>query len=270
MLENSCGVKTDYVYHEKNNSGMRPFYQPNLKGVSIMFFIRSCSIAAICVVSVFLSVYSAEQKPALTAPDATSDALGLIDESDWGVYMDAPAYHFKLAKEYLQKGDKSKAASELKRGNTFLSYQKNRISFAIKQIEELSKSIATGKEKDTSTLDAVTSKAMNILDRKYVMIPAEIEGTSIFGDEYKYHFDNAKLKLRENNPTGAASEIRRAASFLRLKAAHMKHIAKTDIDAMGNELKELASKVESGAIKDIKDLDQAFIKAISIVFKKKE
>ena len=50
----------------------------------------------------------------------------------------------------------------------------------------------------------------------------------------------------------------------------MKHIAKADLDATGNELKELASKIESGAIKDIKDLDQTFKKAISIVSKKKE
>ncbi len=100
------------------------------------------------------------------------------------------------------------------------------------------------------------------------MVPLKIEPTRIFEDAYKYHFEKAKSKLQENDRAAAASEIRKAASFLRLRAAQLRHVAKAELDSAGNELRELASKVESGTVKDVKDLEHVFQKAISVVTKK--
>jgi hypothetical protein len=235
-----------------------------------MFSIKSFFIAAISLSAFIFSAYSAEQKPAGTASNTTYDSWVPIDEVDWAVYMDAPSYHFNLAKEYLQKGDFSKASSELKRGNSFLIFERNRLSAVSKQIEELSKSITTTREKDSSKLDAVTSNALKVINHKYAMVPVEIDATRVFEDAYQYHFDKAKLKLQENDHSGAAFEIRRAASFMRLKAAHAGHIVRADLDSAGNDLKELASKVESGAVKDIKELDQVFQKALHVFSKEKQ
>ena len=76
--------------------------------------------------------------------------------------------------------------------------------------------------------------------------------------------------MQENDAAGAAGEIKRGAAFLKLKAAQAGHVAKTDLDAAGNDLKDLASKVESGTVKDVKELDQGIKKAVSGLTKKKE
>jgi hypothetical protein len=234
-----------------------------------MFHFKFVSPAALLVCLVVFSACPAEQKSPAAQSSGKANAGLQVDESDWAVFMDAPAYHFALAREYLQKGDKSKAAAELKRGNTFLNFEKNRISFAEKQIEALSNGISSGKEKDLAKLDAETSTALNIVNRKYAMIPVEIDATSVFEDAYRYHFDMAKSKLQENDRAGSASELRRVAAFLRLNGAYMGHVANTEMDSAENALKEMASKVESGTVKDVKELEQAFEKAVSVVSRKR-
>jgi hypothetical protein len=107
-----------------------------------MFSTKSFFIAVLGLCAIILSAYSEEQKPSVTTSNAQSGLWFPIVETDWVVYMDAPKYHFDLAKEYLQKGEYSKASSELKLGNSFLTFQKDRLSAASKQIEELSNSIS--------------------------------------------------------------------------------------------------------------------------------
>ncbi|MDD5674032.1 MAG: hypothetical protein PHC61_07715, partial [Chitinivibrionales bacterium] len=239
-----------------------------------MVSIKSFSIAAIILSTVVFSADSAEQKPTVKTAGAKSEAWTPIDAADWSVWLDAPKYHFALAKEYLKSGDYTKASAELKLGNSFLLFQNYRIAAAAKQIKVLSDNVAAGRFKDLKKLDAATDKVIKIIDNKYAMLPlvdtaapsvtsvpidniyamppVEIRADSLFEKEYTYHSDKAKTKLQENDRTGAASEIRKAGSFLRLKAAHMEHIAKADLDTAGNELKELAAKVEAGTIKDVK------------------
>jgi hypothetical protein len=238
-------------------------------------------IGAIALLSVTGLVFSAEQKQAaatapVAAPVATPAAAPAsveqwvpADEADWAVYMEAPAYHFALVKEYLQKGDPAKAAAELKQANEFLAFEKSRLAVASRQIEELANAIASGKEKDLAKIEAVTSNALKIIDQKYAMVPVEISGTPIFENAYKYHFEKAKSKLQGNDKAGAAAEMKKAISFLRLKAAHIGHQAKADIDAAVNELKDAVAKIESGTMKGVKELDQVIQKALSVFTKKK-
>jgi hypothetical protein len=235
-----------------------------------MFSIKSFFIAAVIFSAIIFSTSFAKEKSSADTSKTKSDLWVPVDESDWAVYMEAPDYHFALAKEYLQKGDYVKASSELKIGNSFLVFQKNRLSAASKQIEKLLKSIEAGKEKDINKLDAVTSNALKVIDHRYAEVPVEVGETSVFEEAYNYHFDKAKVKLLEKDSAGSASEIRKAASFLRLTAAHTGHMIKAEIDAAGSELKELASKVESGTVKDVKELDRVFQKAILAVSKKKK
>ncbi len=235
-----------------------------------MFSAKSFFIAVMGVFAVICSAYSTEPKPSVPASDTGSDLWIPVDDADWAVYMEAPQYHFALAKEYLQKGEYSKASSELKRGNSFLAFQAHRLSIASKQIETLAKGIVKGKKNDIARFDAVTSSVFKVIDNKYTMIPVEIRVKSIFEDAYKYHFDEALSKLRENDHVGAASEIRRAGSFIKLMAAHTGVSDKAEINEAVGEINEMASKVESGLINDPKELDRVFQKAIYVVYKKKK
>jgi len=230
--------------------------------------IKSLLIATACFSLLGFSVYSAEQKTPGANSNIKSDVVLPIDEVDWAVYMDAPNYHFALAKEYVQKGDFVKAASELKLGNSFLLFQKNRLTAASKEIDALSTKLATGKDKKISDIDFITANALNVINNKYSMAPVEVDATSVFEDAYKYHFDKAKTLLQGGDNAGAASEIKRGAAFLKLKASQTGRLAKTELDAVVNELNTFVSKVESGSVKDVKELEQELHKAISAISKK--
>jgi hypothetical protein len=246
-----------------------------------MHSLKSSFIGSILLLGSIGFIFAGEQKaapaqapvaPAAVVPaaaPASAEQWVPADEADWTVYMDAPAYHFALVNEYLQKGDNANAASELKRANEFLVFQKNRLARASKQIEELAAAISTGKEKDIAKIDAISSNALKVIDEKYAMVPLEIGGTSIFEDEYKYHFEKAKSKLQANDRAAAVAEMKKAISYLKLKAAHVGHAAKADIDVAVKDLKDAVAKVESGALKGVKELDQVIQKALSIFSKKK-
>jgi len=130
--------------------------------------------------------------------------------------------------------------------------------------------VAEGKGKDLDRFDAVTSYASKVIDNKYPMIPIEIGGSSVFRKAYKYHSDKAISKLLENDRAGAASEIRRAGSFLKLWAVHTGNSANDELNKVETELNDLASNVEAGVVKDKKELDQEFQKAIHVFSKKKK
>jgi hypothetical protein len=184
--------------------------------------------------------------------------------------MDAPEYHFELARDYLQKGDYSKASSELKMGNSFLIFQKNRLTAASKQIEDVSALILAGKQKDITKLEAITAGALNVVVNRYAMVPLDVDASSVFEDAYKYHIDKAKEELGKSNWLRAASEIRKAASFIRLRASSMGIVVSADADSAGNAMNDLASKVENGAVKDGGELEKVFQRVMAAFFNKKE
>jgi len=254
-----------------------------------MFSIKTFVMAGIGFSAIIFSLCSNEQKPSVTTSNTAYIPWVPVNENDWGVYNDMPNYHFSLAKHYLQQGNYSKAAFELKLGNSFLLFQNYRLTAAAKQIIVLSDSIEAGKYKDINKLDAVTSNVIKIIDNKYAMVPVmdkvtsafnidssyamapvEVNADSIFNEEFIYHFEMAKSKLQENDRPGAASEITKAGSFLRLKAAAIGTIAQAQLDSAGNELMELASNIKAGTIKDVHEMDRVFQKANFFDPKKKK
>ncbi|MBN1578213.1 MAG: hypothetical protein JW913_16755 [Chitinispirillaceae bacterium] len=233
-----------------------------------MIFKRLFFIIAVCLTFINFSAYSGGPKKPAATSGVKSGQWVPVNNHDWSVYMGAPEYHFSLAKEYLQKGDKEKASSELKRGNSFLIFQMNRLSLASKQIEELSNSILTAQNSPPANFDTATANALKVIDSRFAMVPVNVGWTTDFEEAYKYHFDRAKLKLQEKDRAKAALEINLAASFMELEAAYSGVVARAELDNVRSELRDLASKVQSGAVKEIKDLKQVFQKAMAVVSKK--
>jgi hypothetical protein len=241
----------------------------------------------IATVGMFAVIYSVCSKPSATMSAEASVSWVPIDQKDWAVYKDVPNYHFARAKDYLQKGDFPNAASELKRGNSFLLFQNGRLSIIAKQITVLSDGIQSGRYKDIDMLNAATANAIRIIDDRYTMVPifvkktsalniensymmapVEINPDSVFEEEYNYLFNDAKSKLRQNDRAGAALEIRKACSFLRLKAAYIGQPA-AEFDSAGKELNELSLKIESGIVKDVPEMDRVLLK-VKLISNKKE
>jgi hypothetical protein len=248
-------------------------------------FIVSLFIATI---GIFAVMYSLCSKPTATMSGEAFVSWVPVDQKDWAVYKDVPNYHFARAKDYLQKGDFSNAAAELKRGNSFLLFQNNRLSIIAKQITVLSDSIQAGRYKDIDKLNAATANAIRIIDDRYAMVPifvkktsalniensymmapVEIKADSVFEEEYNYLFNEAKSKLRQNDRAGAASEIRKASSFLRLEAAYIGQTS-AEFDSAEHELNELSLKVDSGIVKDVPEMDRVLQKVKLISFKKEK
>lgn len=237
-----------------------------------MFNFRPFLITGMCLSILLISICSAEKKQSSTESIVTSVKSGHwvpVNNQDWSVYMGAPKYHFSLAKEYLAKGDTGNAAKELKRGNSFLLFQMNRLSFASKQIEELSNAIATSKMSPALNFDTTTANALKVIDSRFAMVPVNVGWTTDFKEAYKYHFDRAKLNLLEKNRAKAASEINLAAAFMELEVAYSGIVAKTELDDVRSQLRDLALKVQSGAVNGIEDLEKVFVKAITVVSVKK-
>ena len=187
-----------------------------------------------------------------------------VDQADWAVYMDAPAYHFSAAKQYLLIGDTVQAATELARGEAFLNFQKKRLSSAQEEIELLKKKVSTGNKTDTSAFNIAVSHALDVIDRKYTMVPMEIDGKVMSMGAPAYHMEKAKQTFKSDDRTVTADEIRRAAVFLRLKAAAMGVTPWSAVDSATIALQQLAMKVELGKVKNVKDLEEVFKSATSI------
>ena len=56
---------------------------------------------------------------------------------------------------------------------------------------------------------------------------------------------------------------------MELEAAYSGVVAKAELDNVRSELRDLASKVQSGTVTGVKDMEQVFQKAITVVSKKK-
>jgi hypothetical protein len=254
-----------------------------------MFSMKSFSFAAVGICTIIFTMCSNEQKPPGAISGAPSVVWIPVDEKDWAIYKDVPNYHFARAKDYLRKGNYANASAELKRGNSFLIFQNYRLLAVAKQIKVLSDSVAAGQFKDINKLDAATANAIKIINDKYAMVPimvknnsainidnryymasVEIRADSVFEEEFNYHYDNAKTDMTAKDSVGAASEIRMAGSFLRLKAVYIGEKAKVELDSVGNDLNKLAADVEYGTVKDIKELDRIVKKINLIDLKKKE
>ena len=187
-----------------------------------------------------------------------------VDTDDWRVYMDAPAYHFSLAKKYFTRGDTSRASAELTRGKTFLEYQKKRIAASLHDVDRLLRTLRSGKLHDTLQFDSVTSHTMNIIREKFTMVPAEVEGSALAADDYDYHLTRAKEDIRAENRAATAEEIRQASVFLRLKAAGMGITPWSKVDSASLALERLYARVKSGEVKKEKELNEVFRNATSI------
>jgi hypothetical protein len=191
-----------------------------------------------------------------------------VDESDWAVYMSAPAYHFDCAKAYLKTGRNKKAAAELERGASFLKFQKERITDAIRQIEFLKKEISAEKSSDTIFFDLVVKQTMSSINMKYRMIPVNVTGNTLFGEAHEYHMHKAKANLKKSNTSVSTDEIRQVAAFIKLKAASMGITPWSEVDSAAAALEQLAVRIETGKVKKESDLDDVYKKATAIFRKK--
>ncbi|MBN1980199.1 MAG: hypothetical protein JW795_01625 [Chitinivibrionales bacterium] len=227
-----------------------------------MYWLYYCTLAIIVVVSLHRPSYGQKNVSEVSALKlADSTRWVLIDESDWAVFKEAPSYHFNMAQYYLKDGNYAKAAEELRRGNSFLIFLRDRLSAASKAIDRLAENTASGKVKSMSNLAITTSVAVSTIDPRYTMVPVDVGDQAILNDSYWYHFNQSKIKFLENDRMGAAEEIRKGSSYFKFKAFYTYSQNAMEPRIIVVELSNLASKVEIGMIENVDEMDEVFNKA---------
>ena len=76
-----------------------------------------------------------------------------------------------------------------------------------------------------------------------------------------YWFDSAESHYRQRQEKAAASELRKAESWLNFAATHAQPITKKSLDEASAALKALADDLDKGKIGSMRDLDSAMVKA---------
>ena len=82
-----------------------------------------------------------------------------------------------------------------------------------------------------------------------------------FVDAPEEHFQKARVSFLKKEYKAAASEIHRAAAMVSLEAARAKGKTKDALTASAKELHTLATKIETGSVKDVHEMNAAVARA---------
>ena len=196
--------------------------------------------------------------PRASAAPATNSADWLpVDQDVWTLLMAEPQAHLLSAQEDLANKDIKDAAAEIRMAGTFLKIQEKRLGASSEQLNELAKRIESNKVISSTEVEDTFSRAISALDHQQAMIPVMAGADTLYTDEADYHLAHAKARLNKKDNKGAAADIRTAEAYLKLKAVHAGEKTKAELVASAAELEDLAGKVESGAVTEAKDLEEA-------------
>jgi hypothetical protein len=181
-----------------------------------------------------------------------------VEETEWSVFVDAVPLHFDRAQAFLAAKNDKAAADEIRKARTLLQMREKSSAAAAEDLEALAQDVERGQIKSDAALTPTFQRAEQTLDKPQKMLPL-MEGMSVLlAEENDYHFNRAKEDLKQNEPKAAAAEIRRGVGFLKLRAAEEGAKTKQTATMAALDLQDLATKVEQGTVKDVKELDKAF------------
>ncbi|MFC1585258.1 hypothetical protein ACFL5V_06910 [Fibrobacterota bacterium] len=214
----------------------------------------------------FMILYAAFLSGILPAGEENGDNMGSrnmeewvpVTAETWKIFLEEPAYQFNLAKDFLKKGEKNKAAFAIRRGEAFLIYQKNRLDKAFAELNDLAFAIRAGDEKDAAKADAVFQRALNVLHRSEKAVPVSTGSNRIFREAFQFHFTRAKDEFAAKNRKAAADELRRCTAFLKLHKAQQSDRTEKNFSSAFKEFRALADRVERENVRDFEEVEKAF------------
>lgn len=213
----------------------------------------------------FVSVLSASASPAApTAAEAKameSPKWIPVDEGAWAILLEEPQAHLQSAQEDLSNKDLNGAAAEIRRADTFLKIQENKLAVASAELLGLAKDIESGKAVSPEEVKGTFNNAVNVLDHRQAVVTAMAGVEVMYMDETDYHLARATDSLNKKDNKAAAADIRKAEAYLKLKAVHASDQTKADLLSSAAALEDLAGKMAAGVDAGAKDVDLAFARA---------
>jgi hypothetical protein len=246
-----------------------------------------------------LAYAQAAKAPAVPVvhPAASKPTISAKSPEDWIVYDDATytpvvddvSRHLDAARRAFDAKDTKKAAvemravaDELKRqaaraatdgavmvktdkavlaaDTTYAQDTIKRMNASARTVSAAAASIESGQIKTTADLDkAIDQAARADMDRRWLV--AEVNTWYPVSEEPQRHFTNAVAHYARRDYKAAATDIRKATSYLRLEAGRATGEPKQDLDRSVAQLDTLAASVETGAVKDEHTMANTFANA---------
>lgn len=185
--------------------------------------------------------------------DAARKAFDAKDNKKAAVEMRAVADELKKQAAHAAKGDKAQAKAEMKLAQDTAK----RMDLTAKKVTAAAAALESGKIKTQAELDKAIDKAARAdMERRWLVTDVTIWYP--MSEEPQRHFVSAIEAYAKKDYQAAATEIRKATSYVRLEAGRAGSDAKQALQSSVAELDKLAASVEKGAVKDEKAMDKAF------------
>lgn len=183
-------------------------------------------------------------------------ALAKKDNAKAAEAMTAAARALQAQADRAGRIDRQRAAADMK-----LARETHKRMLALtKKLDATAAQIKAGKVVSTAALDKTLDKAARAdMERRWLV--TDVTGWYPVADEPQRHFGAAVEAYARKDYKAAATEVRKAAAYVRLESARAVGQARTGLDAAAAGLEKTAQALDKGAIKAEKDLDKAFANA---------
>ena len=265
-----------------------------LKPITLAVLVATTQLAGVAYAQAPKAPVAPVVQPALAA---TKTPIPIKSPDDWIIYddttytpvVDAVSRHLDAARKAFDANDNQKAATELRavadelklraaragkedrpllEGDKAIlasdtKFSQNRIkrmnSSALK-VSSAAAAIESGKIKTKADLDKVIDKAARAdMERRWLF--TDVTTWYPVSEEPQRHFMDAAAAYAKKDYKAAATEIRKATSYLRLEAGRATGDARQELDGSVAQLDKLAASVDIRAMKDEESMDKAFAKA---------
>lgn len=231
------------------------------------------------------------------APAATKAPIPTKSPEDWIIYddttytpvVDEVSRHLDAARKAFDAKDNKKAATEMRAVADELKLQAARAGNEGKTLERADKALLTadtkfaqdtlkrmnasalkvnsaaaaiesGKIKTKGDLDKAIGKAARAdMERRWLV--TDVTTWYPVSEEPQRHFTDAIAAYAKKDYKAAATDIRKATSYLRLEAGRATGEVKRELDSSVAHLDTLGAAVEKGAVKDERSMEKAFGRA---------
>ena len=266
----------------------------SLKPIAFAMLVAATQLAGVAYAQTAKAPVAPVAQP---APAATKAPIPIKAPEDWIIYddnnytpvVDAVSRHLDAARKAFDAKDNQKAATEMRAVADELKLQAARANkedrslvkedkallaadakFAQDTIKRMNASalkvssaaaaIENGKIKTKVDLDKVIDKAARAdMERRWFL--TDVTTWYPVSEEPQRHFTDAVADYARKDYKTAATDIRKATSYLRLEAGRATGDAKQELDSSVTHLNALAAAVEKGTVKDAQSMTKAFAKA---------
>lgn len=183
-------------------------------------------------------------------------ALGKKDSAKAATAMQAAASALRAQSDRVAALDRQRATADLKHARD----THTRLVALTRKLETTADQIRAGKVTSTAALDKTLDKAARAdLERRWLV--TDTVSWYPVSEEPQRHFGLAAESYAKKDFVAAATEVRKAASFMRLESARASGEARKDLDAAIARLETAARGLERGTLKTAAELDRTFATA---------